>query len=183
MKKDKKDIVRCLYTHNQLLAGAQTFLNQSKLNNEFNNTMGCVLFCAFALEASLNHLGKTLFPFWNEHLKRKLNPEGKLTLIASEINMTVDFGSKPFQAFRAIFEFRNQIAHATTEDLKLDSGKNWLEYGNYCWPVAKWEVLCTSEQASLLLQDTREMIDKLFINSGAEIIPDFLISEHIKREK
>jgi hypothetical protein len=35
----------------------------------------------------------------------------------------------------------------------------------------------------LLLQDTREMIDKLFINSGAEIISDFLIPEHIKREK
>jgi hypothetical protein len=173
----KKDIVRRLYTHNILLASAQTFLNQSKLNNEFNNTLGCVTFCAFALEASLNHLGETLFPFWNEHLKRKLNPEGKLTLIASKINITVDFGSKPFQAFRSIFEFRNQ------EDLKHDSAKKWLEYGNFRWPVAKWEVLCTLEQASLILQDTKEMIDKLFINSGAEIISDFLISEHIKREK
>lgn len=173
-------VVRRLYTHNQLLGAAKTFLKQSRAGDEFDNSMGCALFCALALEASLNHLGSALFPFWDEQLKRKLTPEGKLLLLASKINFTVIFGRRPFQAFRVLFEFRNQIAHGTTEDLKYESSKDWLEYGDRRWPAAKWEVLCNSEQASDLLCDTEGMIDELFAHSDIEKIPRFLLSEHVK---
>lgn len=173
--------VRRLYTHNQLLGAAKTFLKQSRVGDEFDNAMGCALFCALALEASLNHLGSALFPFWDEQLKRKLTPEGKLSLVASKINFNVTFGRRPFQAFRVLFEFRNQIAHGTTEDLKYESSKDWLEYGDHRWPAAKWEVLCNFAQASALFCDTELMVDELFAHSGIEKIPHFLLSEHVKR--
>jgi hypothetical protein len=174
-------VVRRFYTYNQLLGAARTFLKQSRVDSEFDNAMACALFCALALEASLNHLGSRLFPFWDKQLKRKLTPEGKLTLVASKINFTITFARRPFQAFRVLFEFRNQITHGTTEDLKYESSKNWLKYGDHRWPATKWEMLCNSEQASALICDTELMIDELFAHSGIEKVPRFLLSEHVKR--
>jgi hypothetical protein len=170
---------RRLYTHNQLLSAANDFAKQTKGDSEFNSAMASVLFCALALEAVLNHIGGSLVPSWEEHFGRRLSPEGKLTLIASQVTFPVDFGQRPFQAFRVLFEFRNQLAHGVTKDLAYENTKHWLKYGKHRWPAAKWEVLCNAEKAASLVADTEQMIEELFRASGTEAIPAFLISEHI----
>jgi hypothetical protein len=170
---------RRVYTHNQLLGVAKSLTQPAGEDSEFSRAMASILFCALALEALLNHIGASLLPTWEEHFKRRLTPEGKLALISSRVSFTVDFGRRPFQAFRVLFEFRNRLAHGVTEDLPYETARHWLEYGVHRWPAAKWEVLCTPEKAASLVADTGQIIDTLFRVSGVEVIPEFLISEHV----
>jgi hypothetical protein len=170
---------RRLYTHNQLMGVAKGFTQPASEDSQFSRAMASMLFCALALEALLNHIGASLVPTWEEHFKRRLSPEGKLALISSRVSFAVDFGRRPFQAFRVLFEFRNQLAHGVTEDLPYETARHWLEYGAHRWPAAKWEVLCNGEKASALVADTEQMIDTLFRVSGVEAVPGFLISEHV----
>jgi hypothetical protein len=174
--------IRRLYVHNQLLAAAQSMLKQSVAVDQFSNSMGCIVFCALAVEASLNHVGAESFPNWQEHLKRKLTPERKLSLIASKAHRGIDFSQKPFQAFQTLFQIRNVLAHGTTQDLDSDSAEYWIEYERVRWPAAKWELLCNTANASSLLQDTQSIVKELFIMSGVEEIPRFLLSEHVQRD-
>jgi hypothetical protein len=131
---DRNKLRRRLYTHNQLMGAARSFTQAAGGDSEFSSAMASVLFCALALEALLNHIGVSLLPSWEEHFRRRLSPEGKLALIASHVNLLVDFGRKPFQAFRVLFEFRNQLAHGGTEDLPYEGAKHWLEYGRTVGP-------------------------------------------------
>src|SRR5882672_11086295 len=97
----KTDVRRRVYTHNSLIGAAKDFsMLAQHSKGEFDAAMASALFCALSLEAVINHVGSSLLPLWDQHLKRKLSPEGKLTLIASFAHLQIDFGKKPFQAFR-----------------------------------------------------------------------------------
>src|SRR5688500_7550751 len=98
---------RLIYTHNHLIGAAEFFERQATQATQKTalsfNAMGCALFCALALEASLNYIGKVKFEIWEKHLERKLNPKGKLALIASYApsyaQEKVNPGKRPFQSF------------------------------------------------------------------------------------
>ena len=142
---------------------------QKDSDDNFYDSMSCILFCALCLEAYLNHVGATEFQFWEDDLE-SLNPMAKLRLIASErlkteaiplrgfprkrtpIKLSIDFSRRPFQSFGTIFTFRNQLAHGKTQ---------WIleEFPNS--PKAKWEKYCTVKQAKQFLKDTEEMIKTL----------------------
>lgn len=172
-------VKRRVYTHNQLLGAAKAFAKQAEDGNEFNSAMACALFCALALESALNYIGNGVFAVWDVHLQKKLSPEGKLALITSHTQHKIDFSQKPFQAFRALFQLRNQLAHGTTRDISYGTAKHWLVYGDCRWPAAQWEPLCTAEHAKSLLADTEQMITILHHISGMEEVPPFLLSEHV----
>ncbi len=76
--------------------------------------LSVVLYCAFAIEAHLNHVGEQHIRCWDE-IERKLNPEGKQALIAERFGATVDRSQRPFQTFRDIIRLRNFFAHGRTE--------------------------------------------------------------------
>jgi hypothetical protein len=158
---------------------------ESSKENDFYNSMSCILFCAFAIEAYLNHVGAMEFQYWGDDLE-SLNPKAKLRLIAGEriettpnlepkifspikhpINISIDFSRRPFQSFTEIFRVRNDLAHGKTE-LKFD------DYPNK--PLAKWEKLCNLKQAKIYIQDTEQMIN--FIHS--RLNPDVTQSNHLE---
>lgn len=175
----KTTIKRRLYTHNHLLGAAKGFSKQARNDGAFFSAMASAMFCALALEAALNYVGAAVEPIWEGHLQRKLGPEGKLALLSSRFDYPIDFGKRPFQGFRALFELRNQLAHGTTQDLSYETAKHWLIYGDRKWPAAQWEELCTAEHAKRLVEDTEQMIATLHTISGVEAIPAFLLSEHV----
>jgi len=176
---DKPGVKRRIYTHNHLMASAHCFAEQAMGDDELANSMACALFCALSLEATLNHIGGNIFPAWEDHFQRKLTPEGKLALITDNAKFSVNFGQPPFQAFRAVFELRNQLVHGKTTDISCEKAKHWLEFGEHRWPAAQWELLCTAENANALFKYTKDIIETLHVITGVEEIPAFLLSEHV----
>ncbi len=177
-----KKIYRRIYSHNHHLAAAEYFLATSKEKgkNEVINATACLIFAAFTIEAYLNHIGEKLFPSWKEYLKKGLNSEAKLCLIADKIGLTINFGTAPFQSFRTAFRFRNAMAHSVTEDLSSEKSKHFLQVGSEYWPATEWEKLCNSNIAQKLYNDTEEIILIIEKKSGVERIPFFLLSEFVE---
>lgn len=175
-----RDMTRRIYTHHTLLAAANALLTQANQRAEFHNSMGCVLFCALAIEATLNHSGQGLFPdVWKEHLQRNLGPKDKLMLLEKHAAKSVDFGCKPFQSFDILFKLRNSLAHGVVENVAYGDAKHWIIYGEMKWPAAKWETVCNKGGAASLLKDTKEIIEFLYAIPGVEKIPSFVLSEHV----
>ena len=159
---------RYFITHNHLIGAAEYFAQQMTVKSEISfNAMGCALFCALALEASINYIGSEKFSIWNEHLEKKLSPQGKLELIASHAQYKVDYGQKPFQSFRELFKLRNQLVHGKMQV---------LDYKDARRPTSLLETLCTGERAKSFLQDTEQMVTILHDISGVEAIPSFILS-------
>ena len=72
---------------------------------------------AFSLEASLNHIGTKLFPFWKD-VEKKLSPESKLNFICHELKLKPNFSKRPYQSFKSILKFRNKLAHGKTKTVE-----------------------------------------------------------------
>jgi len=175
---------RKIYSYNAHLAAADYFLDAAggeDNQSEKINSMGTLVFSAFALEAFLNHVGPQLLEVWdNEHLKKHLSPGAKLGVIAKCIGLEIDFESRPFQTFRTLFRFRNVMAHSATEKLSEENAKHFLQIGVGYWPAAEWEKLCSAEVAKNALKDVERIIDLIEDKSGIEQIPRFLLSEFMQ---
>ena len=159
---------------------AERMAIQAKEDNERDNAIAAIVFCAFTLEGYLNHAGEELIPKWNE-LFENLRPKAKLVLLADRFNVDIKFGSLPFQAFGTIFEVRNQLAHPKTKkhDYRDKKGKVWLEVGTEKWPAENWENLCKAKYAEQFVQNTKEIIELLDKKIPTENIPAFILSVNI----
>lgn len=173
---------RRTYVHNELIAAAQAMLKQSMESKQTSNSMGCIVFCALAIEAALNHVGSASTSGWHTLLKRRLSAEAKLSLLATKANREIDFSQRPFRSFRTLFQIRNLLAHGSTQDIAYETANQWIDYGDKRWPATKWEVLCNTESASVLYQDMTAIVVELFSMAGVERVPTFLLSEHISRQ-
>ena len=126
--------------------------------SEFYYYTSSILFSAFCIEAYLNHVGKELFPFWDD-LEKRLNTKGKIQLIAHHENVKVslDFSRRPDQSLEALRKFRNQLVHGKTTERSIE--RNVGERASSLVPY--WEELCTLENAVRLLRDVEDMIEKI----------------------
>jgi hypothetical protein len=170
---------RRIYTHNYLINAAKSLSERAQKDNELHDCIAGALFCALALEACLNYIGAEVFPIWESHLEGKLTPEGKLQLLTNRFEQRLDFGQRPFQAFRPLFQLRNQLAHGRVRDLAYQGAKHWVEYRGQRWPADQWEVLCGPEQVASVVSDAQEMISILHAMTGVETVPQFLLSVHL----
>jgi hypothetical protein len=170
---------RRIYSFNIHFNAAKYYLELSKNKDQSEemNSTSCLVFAAFGIEAFLNQVGEQLFSSWEDHLKKSLSPEAKLHLVAERIGLRVDFGKRPFQSFRTLFQFRNAMAHSVTEDLSDENAKYYLKLGNQFWPAAKWEKLRTSKIAEEISYDAETIINIIGIKSGLKLIPKGFRSE------
>ena len=175
----EKRIVRKIYSHNHHLSSVDYFLSESQDNDksEIINSTACLVFAAFTIEAFLNHIGEQVFPCWKKYIKKSLQPEAKLILIAEKIGLSVKFGEDPFQTFRTLFRFRNLMAHSITEELEAEKAKHFLQVGDEYWPATEWEKMCNSNTAQRVSDDIDRIIRLIEEKSGVEHIPEFLLSE------
>jgi len=150
---------KTVYTYVYLNIVAEEALKRAKANEEgrFYSCMTAELFSAFCLEAYLNHLGSQKIPYW-ESVEKKLGPREKLEIICYEISLKPDFGFRPFQTFRVLFQVRNSLVHGKTEYLE-QSDKQLLEAGEQPrLPDIKWKSLVNLSTANKFIKDTKEMI-------------------------
>src|SRR4051812_37108985 len=118
-----------------------------------------IVFRAFYLEAFLNWLGPQLVPDWKGR-ERRLTPKEKLELLADVIHVRPDYGSRPWQSVKAIFDFRNLIAHGkpiTLTDETLEHVDESLD-GKLGEPLqTDWERFGTEENAVRAEEDIKQI--------------------------
>lgn len=174
------NVRRKVYMYRHMLMIAERMAAQAAAENERDNSISAIVFCAFALEGYLNHAGEELIPKWNE-LFESLKPKAKLVLLTDQYAVSLAFGVPPFQSFGTIFEIRNQLAHPKTKKHDYDerNGKVWLEVVAARWPAERWESLCEATYAEQFVNNTREIIKSLNETLPLEQVPGFILSENV----
>lgn len=126
-----------------------------------------MVFAAFSLEAYLNHLGRAVTEFWDS-VERKLSPREKLDLLASVLRFRIDYASRRFQTFVAMFAFRNTLAHGKTESLTEESVQTLADGDVPELPKTTWEEAISLENASRYLSDSKEIVLQLNLKAGLD---------------
>ena len=159
-------IEREVRTFADLSNGAYILLEKSKENIEgsYYTTMASILFSAFTFEAFLNHLGSKKIKFWDEiEIVRVLD---KYTVLCKEFDINPQYGVRPYQTIKSLFQFRNAIAHGKSKILEfediVDSSAKFEDYEL----KTKWEEYCTETNAQRAREDVREIIIELSKKSG-----------------
>jgi len=86
---------------------------ESSESGSFYKIITCITFCAFTLEAYMNHIGHGNCNFWNEVEKNK--PLEKLKILYSIFELEFDKSSRPIQSIIEMYKYRNLLAHGKTE--------------------------------------------------------------------
>ena len=108
------------YPFAYLWNGAVSAFESAKTSPTGSNyhRVSAALFSAFAIEAHFNHIGESLWPFW-EQVERNLSWESKSRFIGEKLNVKVDFGCRPFQTLRELFSFRDRLAHGKNQIIEI----------------------------------------------------------------
>src|SRR5262245_8616799 len=170
------------YTYSYLLNGAENAIETAREYPTGGNYQfaSAILFCAFAIEAHLNHIGEEKLECWAD-IEKKLGPEQKLDLIAELIAFKVDRSRRPFQSIREIFKFRNYFAHGRTESIE----RTIHDESPLRSPVPLFdpEILeqLNEEYVGRLYDDTIEMITVLHKAAGFEESEIWMIASVVSR--
>ncbi len=166
----KKHVVvekeRTVNTYAEMWHCSRVLLLKAKADREGSTwtLMASLTFCAFAIEAFLNHLGDKKLACWKE-IERSLSPPRKLALLCEHIDHRLDYGVRPAQTIRNLFSFRDQIAHG--KDIKLKSASQVRATDDEIEALAKefvepeWQAFCTIENAERAREDAEALIRSL----------------------
>lgn len=125
------------------------------------NLQAAAVFCAFALEAYLNHVGEEELEFWSEI--DRISYAAKLEVLAKHLGFTVDKSQRPFQTILELFRFRNELAHGRTQTIQETIVSSSAPDTNAAWRLLPHEQL-TTEAVRRYYEDVRKAIE--FINSN-----------------
>lgn len=121
-----------------------------------------MLLCAFSLEAFMNHLIRIYYPGDWENFERKSSPDEKLDKLSELLRFNLDKGRRPFQTFKSIFDFRNDIVHAKTVKLEETSTfpiDKFLKADELPpIPLTNWEQTLTAKDAKKFFEDSKKII-------------------------
>lgn len=157
-----------------LRATAKMQLKQAEECNGHGEFYWCVatlVFCAFAVEAYLNHVGERIMPEEWKAAKWK-RPRKKLDLITERANLVPDFKSRPFGTFTMLFRFRNAMAHGRTVTVRRErivTGYDPNRVARNRYPSAWWEQQSKLKNAQRAVADVEAMM--LAIHSAAGLGP------------
>lgn len=135
-----------------------------------------LILAAFTYESFLNHAGHFVIQCWDEHLKLRLSPQGKMALLCELAKIEPDYGNSPFQTFRTLMCLRNKLAHAETEYIELPAH---LEADSESWPVPGWQILVENLDARRVLDDLDEIILTLETELHLTHVPALLLAEAV----
>jgi len=166
---------KTVYTVGYLRAVSRHALEEAKSNESgsYFNLMVALVFSAFTIEAYLNHLGEKIIPFWLT-IERNLSPSKKLEIIAVQLAKPIDYGHRPFQSFKSIFQLRDFLAHGRTEFVAEESIQILSDGDKPELPKAKWQKEVTVENVQRYFDDTKEIIEYLHVASNLDFNPLFV---------
>lgn len=137
---------------------------QNVQKGSYYTIMGALLLTAFEFEAYLNHLGAKRFRFWDE--VESIRVMDKYALLCKELELEPDFSRRPYQTLRALFKFRNSIAHGKSQVLEEFKPVNADDDPYEHAPRTHWEEFCTLENAERSKHDIDEIVTELNVEAG-----------------
>lgn len=117
-----------------------------------------MIFCAFSIEAYVNHLGAKLIPDWETN-ERKMSFDEKISRLFKAIDEKCDKRKKPYCYLNSIFDFRKEIVHAKTASITKKQSITAEEIPDL--PKALWEKMVTVENAKKFRRYSEEIINSL----------------------
>jgi len=172
-KKIKITRHREVHTYCELWWTAHSMLMQGRSEEDTSHSqfMGSLVFTAFSLEAFLNHIGPKLFQCWSD--LERLGPKEKLNVLAEKLGVTVDYGKRPWQIIKNLFEFRNDLAHGKSIKVLEENVVTLSRYNHRSIVLARtrWEKFCTHENAERAREDVEKIVHTLSEASGLEEHP------------
>jgi len=157
-------------------------INLEELENSqsgsFYKIIICITFCAFTLEAYMNHIGYDNCNFWNEVEKNK--PLEKLKILYSTFNLEFDKSSRPLQSIIEMYKYRNLLAHGKTETTTNTTSINQevteIDMSQIVgFAQTRWESMTTSSNARRYFDDMKKVIELLHSNIEDEVSNPFLV--------
>jgi hypothetical protein len=163
--KKTAEVNRTIRPYVELFDISSWCLNLAK-EKEYGRTHNCLIsmaFCAFSIEAFLNHLGSELIYDW-EITERNINHTEKIRKIFKELNKEYDKKEKPYCYIEYIFNYRKEIVHAKTRSIvgKMEIKQNGIPE----MPRVQWEKMTNLERAIKFHRQTEEIITALNILAG-----------------
>jgi hypothetical protein len=150
-----------------LLIAADTALKSAKLELPGRNYhyVTAVVFSAFAVEATVNHVGLDHVQDWAKKERRMGGWEKKLSHLATRFGLVLDFNPAPGKTVKDAFGVRDNLAHGKTwvgEQCYVDDGDRM---GGANFP--DWLRPCLNEaRATQFISDARELISQLLGKAG-----------------
>jgi len=143
---------------------------QEELRMSVHQFRASLVFSAFTLEAYLNHIGAKIFSCWED--LEGLSPKKKLNVIAERINVEIDYGKRPWQIMKKLFDFRNDIAHGKSIKVKsekiLPLEKHSDDDFNELFERTRWEKYCTEKNAVRAREDVEAIVKIMHKAAGFE---------------
>lgn len=150
-----------------MFIGAKAMLEQAERdqNGQLYNLVSCLIYCAFTIEAYLNHLGQLKHDDWDRK-ERSFSKLRKFKTLCGEAGFEPDFNRRPYSTLKELFAFRDKMAHGKTTtdsvrkevDLSGDSPRFTTE--------SEWQEFSTIENAMRAIKDTEELVKELHQKSG-----------------
>jgi hypothetical protein len=143
---------------------------QEELRMSVHQFRASLIFTAFTLEAYFNHIGAKIFSCWRD--LERLSPKEKLNVIAERLNIEIDYGKRPWQIMKNLFQFRNDIAHGKSIKIKSekivpleahsdDDFKDLFE-------LTRWEKYCTEKNALRAREEVEAIVKIMQKAAGFE---------------
>jgi hypothetical protein len=168
LKKDNRRVSvsgkRTILTYGYLHSAADMMLEQAESSEEgrFYSCLCSIVMNAFCFEAYLNHVGVMKYPRWDD----TLSPLDKLDLICNRERIVNDMSKRPFQSMKLVNQFRNDLAHAHTEELKIAYQEDFKPVQKVKYPKVIWEKQCNVKNAKIYFDDLEVVINTIHAALG-----------------
>lgn len=142
---------------------------QEEARGSFHQIMASLVFTAFTLEAYLNHIGAKLFSCWVD--LERLSPREKMNIITEHLKVNVDYGKRPWQVMKELFQFRNDIAHGKSKKERFRSIVPLEKHDDFAPPwfvQTRWEKFCTEKNTIRARGDVEQIVHVLHDAAGFE---------------
>lgn len=149
-----------------LAHGADVLITKTEQEpkGSYYTTMSALLLTAFTFEAYLNHLGEKTIKFWEEIEPVKVMD--KYSVLCKNLGLTPDFSKRPYQTLKALFKFRNAIAHGKSQILQETKEVSSRDDLQDHTPKAHWEEYSILENAKKAKDDVSQIITELHKSAG-----------------
>ena len=154
---------RTYSAHHRLLDVATRSAERSKIPEQGwrDHVLIAITFSGLALEAFCNVAGDRLVSDWKDF--KSSSPIAKLRIICQHLKIPFNRGAQPWQDIFWLVGFRNKIAHAKPEHIKINKiiSRQDFETVPGGSPPAILELEMTSEKAEKSVAAVNKVIDKI----------------------
>ncbi|WP_339414524.1 hypothetical protein [Pseudomonas sp. EA_35y_Pfl2_R5] len=154
-------------TYAYMFIGAKAMLEQAEKSDDgqLYNLVSCLIFCAFTIEAYLNHLGQLQDESW-EKTERKLSKLKKYTKLCQQAGITPDFTQRPYSTLSELFAFRDKMAHGKTIKENITKEIEFPSESTRFKTETDWQQFSSIENAKRAIEDTEKLVKELHAASG-----------------